>query len=503
MAATDGAGGKRPTKAAAKGGTKRSAAGKRSSAATPGTANAKTPRKSPRKAAGGALAAGAARASGERAKRRSTPLIQSPPPRPALGLVPPPAEPTTAADPSTEAVSAAVSTTAAAGRRTPRQHKPHRPHPVAKAVPSKKAVAKSGSRAPTPKRRASAVGPAAGPRPVAAVLPTRGPLTAVPDSPAGVESVAPRSSHVTIAPGIEELLRAGVAALRVAAEAAGLAPEDVERQVAETLSFLRRRLTGDYTVDEFGFDEDFTEHAYLPLLRPLYKRWFRVEVRGIENIPSEGGALVVANHSGTIAMDSLMTQVAVHDEHPAHRHLRMLGADLVFQTPVVGQMARRSGSTLAGNPDAERLLSQGELAGVWPEGFKGVGKPFSERYKLQRFGRGGFVSAALRTGVPIIPCSIVGAEEIYPIIGNMKTVARLVGAPYAPITPTWPLFGPLGLVPLPSKWIIEFGAPVETADLGAGAADDPMLVFDLTDQVRETIQQTLYSLLMQRRSVFF
>jgi hypothetical protein len=105
--------------------------------------------------------------------------------------------------------------------------------------------------------------------------------------------------------------------------------------------------------------------------------------------------------------------------------------------------------------------------------------------------------------VPIIPCSIVGAEEAYPMIGNLKTVARLVGAPYAPITPTWPLLGPLGLVPLPSKWIIEFGSPVETADLGPASADDPMLVFDLTDQVRETIQQTLYSLLMQRRSVFF
>ena len=215
------------------------------------------------------------------------------------------------------------------------------------------------------------------------------------------------------------------------------------------------------------------------------------------------GGLVVANHSGTIAMDSLMTQVAVHDEHPAHRHLRMLGADLVFQTPVIGNVARKSGSTLAANPDAERLLASGELCGVWPEGFKGVGKPFRERYKLQRFGRGGFVSAALRTGVPIIPCSIVGAEEIYPILGNVKTVARLLGAPYAPITPTWPLLGPLGLVPLPSKWIIEFGAPVATADLGPNAADDPMLVFDLTDQVRETIQQTLYSLLMQRRSVFF
>ena len=211
----------------------------------------------------------------------------------------------------------------------------------------------------------------------------------------------------------------------------------------------------------------------------------------------------MANHSGTVALDSLMTQVAVHDEHPAHRHLRMLGADLVFQTPIVGEVARKSGSTLAANPDAERLMASGELAGVWPEGFKGVGKPFSERYKLQRFGRGGFVAAALRTGAPIVPCSIVGAEEIYPIIGNLKTVARLIGAPYVPVTPTFPLLGPLGLIPLPSKWIIEFGAPVDTAALGSQAADDPMVVFDLTDQVRETIQQTLYALLLQRRSVFF
>jgi 1-acyl-sn-glycerol-3-phosphate acyltransferase len=181
----------------------------------------------------------------------------------------------------------------------------------------------------------------------------------------------------------------------------------------------------------------------------------------------------------------------------------MLGADLVFATPVVGDIARKSGSTLAANPDAERLLSQGHLVGVWPEGFKGVGKPFSERYKLQRFGRGGFVSAALRTRTPIVPCAIVGAEEIYPILANMPSVARLLGLPFAPITPTWPLLGPLGLIPLPSKWLIEFGAPIATDEHDDGGAEDPMLVFDLTDQVRETIQQTLYSLLVSRRSVFF
>jgi 1-acyl-sn-glycerol-3-phosphate acyltransferase len=305
-----------------------------------------------------------------------------------------------------------------------------------------------------------------------------------------------------MAPGVEDLVQAGVAALRAVVTASGVEPDEVERQVASTLAFLRRRVTGDFEVDDFGFDEDFTTSAYLPLLRPLYKSWFRVEVRGIENIPAEGGGLVVSNHSGTFAFDSLMTQVAVYDETPTHRHLRMLGADFVFQTPVVSQIARKSGSTLAATADAERLLTSGELVGVWPEGFKGIGKPFSERYKLQRFGRGGFVSAALRTGVPIIPLSLVGAEEIYPLVGNVPSLARLLGVPYIPITPFFPWLGPLGMVPLPSKWILEFGEPIRTDAYEPGEAEDPMLVFNVTDQVRETIQHTLFDLLRERGSAF-
>jgi 1-acyl-sn-glycerol-3-phosphate acyltransferase len=281
------------------------------------------------------------------------------------------------------------------------------------------------------------------------------------------------------------------------------AARELEERIAGILQLLRRRLAGDYEVDEFGFDPELTDRVLFALLRPVYRRWFRVEVSGIENIPGSGGALVVANHSGAIALDALITALAVHDEHPAHRFLRSLGADLVFQTPFIGELARKGGATLAANADAERLLGTGHLVGVWPEGFKGIGKPFSERYKLQRFGRGGFVSAALRTRTPIVPCSIVGAEETYPIIGNLPTLARLLGLPYLPVTPTWPWLGPLGMIPLPSKWLIEFGPPVATDELGAGAADDPMLVFDLTDQIRQSIQQTLYSLLIQRRSVFF
>lgn len=273
-----------------------------------------------------------------------------------------------------------------------------------------------------------------------------------------------------------------------------------EPRLAELLAFLRRRITGDYQVDDFGFDPELTDRLLLAIVRPLAEKWFRVEVLGVDNVPTEGGALVVSNHSGTVPIDGVVTAFSVR-EHTG-RHLRALGADLVFRLPVVSDVFRRGGATLACHEDAERMLRSGELVGVWPEGFKGIGKPFSERYKLQRFGRGGFVSAAIRTGVPIVPVSVVGAEEIYPLIGNVPSLARLLGLPYLPITPLFPLLGPLGAVPLPSKWLIEFGEPIRTDDYEPGAADDPMLVFNVTDQVRESIQQTLYTLLMKRRSVF-
>ncbi len=277
---------------------------------------------------------------------------------------------------------------------------------------------------------------------------------------------------------------------------------DLLARLMEFWAFVQRRLAGDYCVDDLGFDPEFNDKVLMAMMRPLYKSWFRVEASGLENIPDTTGALVVANHSGVIALDAVMTQVALLDEHPAHRHLRMLGSDLVFQSPFLGEIARKAGHTLACHPDAERLLRDGEIVGVWPEGYKGIGKPFAERYKLQRFGRGGFVAAALRTRTPIVPTAIVGAEETYPMIANATVVSRLLGLPYFPITPTFPLLGPLGLIPLPSKWFIHFGEPIPTDQYPKNAADDPMLVFNLTDQVREQIQQTLYRLLMQRQSVF-
>jgi 1-acyl-sn-glycerol-3-phosphate acyltransferase len=286
-------------------------------------------------------------------------------------------------------------------------------------------------------------------------------------------------------------------------EAASADALEWREQAVAAAAFLRRRLGGHYEVDEFGFDRDLAEHVLLPALRPLYRNWFRVAVSGVENVPETGGALLVANHAGGLwPLDAAMIALAVHDEPPQGRFLRTLGATLLFGLPVAGAVARKSGSTLACRPDAERLLRAGELVGVWPEGFKGVGKPFADRYRLQRFGRGGFVHAALSCGVPIVPVSVVGAEEIHPVLANAKLLARVFDLPYFPITPTFPWLGPLGLVPLPSKWHIEFGEPIRTDEYGPQAAEDAAVVLDITDRVRETIQSTLYRLLLQRRSIW-
>ena len=206
----------------------------------------------------------------------------------------------------------------------------------------------------------------------------------------------------------------------------------------------------------------------LPLFRPLYDSWFRVEVNGVENIPADGrrAARRQPRRRAVAARRGDDARVAVHDRAPGRAGSCACSAPTWCSArPVLGTLARKTGSTLACTDDAERLLRAGELVGVWPEGFKGIGKPFRERYKLQRFGRGGFVHAALQTGVPIIPVSIVGSEEIHPVLGNAKTLARLLDLPYFPLTPTFPWLGPLGLVPLPSKWYIEFGAPIHTERL--------------------------------------
>jgi len=262
-----------------------------------------------------------------------------------------------------------------------------------------------------------------------------------------------------------------------------------------------RRSRGDSVADEFGFDREWTE-SLIPLFDFLYKHYWRVQTTGVDNVPGEGRALLVSNHAGVLPFDGAMIRMAIWDEHPQPRHARALIMDAFFGVPFVSWFLRRTGNTLAHPDDAERLLAEDELVLVFPEGVKGTGKLFKERYRLRRFGRGGFAQIALRTGAPIVPVSVVGSEELYPMLADLPAVARMIGMPYFPITPTFPLLGPLGLAPLPSSWSIEFHEPIRLDEYGPGAADDPSAVMRITDQVRDVIQDGLYRGLERRGSVF-
>src|SRR5450432_2272762 len=278
--------------------------------------------------------------------------------------------------------------------------------------------------------------------------------------------------------------------------------EGWQQRAAALADFVSRRVSGDFEVDESGFDPDFHASVVMPAMRAVYRNWFRVQMSGVEHVPGTGAALLVANHSGVLPFDAIMLQTGLHDEHPQHRNIRLLGADLVYELPALAYLARRAGHTRACPANADRLLGDGELVGVFPEGFRGIGKPFSDRYQLRRFGRGGFAVTALRTRVPIVPCAIVGAEELYPMVGNARPLARLLRLPYFPITPLFPWFGPLGAVPLPSKWIIDFGPPVETAGYPAGAWRDPAVIAELTAAVSGSIQAKLDDLIVERGPAF-
>jgi len=254
-------------------------------------------------------------------------------------------------------------------------------------------------------------------------------------------------------------------------------------------------------VDEFGYDPRFMERV-LPFFEFLYTVWWRVEATGVQNVPEKGAALIVANHSGVLPWDGLMVNLAVRHEHPGRRSCRMLALDMFALLPFLAPLLAQSGAVRANPENAERLLRKGELVGVFPEGVKGVGKRFKDRYKLARFGRGGFVRIALRTGAPIIPCAVVGAEEIHPALARMDWLGKPLGLPYVPITPTFPLLGPLGFVPLPSKWSIAMGEPIRMDGYGPDAADDPMLVNRLSEEVRATIQRMVDDGLARRKSVW-
>jgi 1-acyl-sn-glycerol-3-phosphate acyltransferase len=268
------------------------------------------------------------------------------------------------------------------------------------------------------------------------------------------------------------------------------------------VQLLSRRVRGDYYEDEWGFDEEFAEAVY-PLFEFLHDVWWRVDTDGVRNVPAHGRALLVSNHAGSLfPFDAPMILLSIMKRHPLPRWARFLVLDWAFVLPFISAFMRRVGGVPASKHNAERLLEQDELVMVFPEGAKGTGKQFSERYRLQRFGRGGFVEVALRTGAPIVPVAVVGSEEIYPMLRDSRLLAKAVGAPFVPITPTFPWLGPLGLIPLPSKWRIEFCEPIDLSHHGPEAAEDRRLLFEVTEQVRETIQGKLYENLVKRRSAF-
>jgi len=265
---------------------------------------------------------------------------------------------------------------------------------------------------------------------------------------------------------------------------------------------VKRRFTGEYETDEWGLDWEFIE-AVRPFFDFMYNVYWRVQTSGIENIPDYGRALLVSNHSGQLPWDGAMVGMAVLNEHPGQRLVRNLYANWFPTLPFFSAIFVKMGQAMATVENGTRLLEQDELVGVYPEGYKGVGKLFKDRYKLARFGRGGFVKMALNTQAPIIPVAVVGAEETYISLGKSNLLARLTGMPFFPISPTWPWLGPIGFIPLPTKWYIDFGPPISTAEYGPDAVNNMVLVSKLSDQVRTIVQEMINDRLAQRRSIFY
>lgn len=264
----------------------------------------------------------------------------------------------------------------------------------------------------------------------------------------------------------------------------------------ETLADPRR---GD--VDEWGRSEHVRELARR-LYDPLYTRWFRADWEGLERIPAEGGALLVANHAGAIPSDAPTIMHGVEKE--LGRPVYGLADHFFKNTPVLGTLWARGGGVVAHPDNAYRLLrEQQQLVLVFPEGSKGPGKTYNERYRLRRFGRGGFVEIAMRAGVPIVPIAVIGSEETMPILFKVPSLARVIGAPYFPVTANMAL-GPLGaLVPFPAKLTLRVLDPI-TFDVDP---DQPRYsrsrIMEESEAIRQQIQEELYDMLRRRRSVWF
>lgn len=276
----------------------------------------------------------------------------------------------------------------------------------------------------------------------------------------------------------------------------------LQYQIDELKGLVQRRVRGEYTTDQFGLDMEVVE-----LLRPfasfLYKTWWRVSSEGLEFVPDHGRALLLANHGGALPWDTAMIATALLDEHSAGRLVRNLYPSWFNSIPVVAPLLPALGQVPALRENAQRLLEADELVCAYPEGVRGSGKLLRERYKVGSFSRGGFVQAALRTGAPIVPVAVVGSEETYPVLANVRPLARALRLPYFPITPTFPWLGAFGLVPLPTCWTLVFHPPIDTASYGPEAASDTRLIAELAERARAAVQATLDTRVPERNSWFF
>jgi 1-acyl-sn-glycerol-3-phosphate acyltransferase len=248
---------------------------------------------------------------------------------------------------------------------------------------------------------------------------------------------------------------------------------------------------------EGGHDPAFLDRT-APLLEFLWSRYFRVRLLGVENVPATGAAMLVGNHSGGIPYDGALLLHGIHRDHPSHRRVRPLVANFAFRQGWMANVISRIGGVRASRETALPLLARGELLAVFPEGLRGVGKLYRERYQMARFGRGGFVRLSSEAQVPLLPVAIVGAEEIHPVIGKITSLAEPLGLPYIPITPTFPWLGPLGLLPVPTKWTIQIGAPIPPPAPGDGPG-----TVRVAEAVRTAIDGMIADLLVQRRSILF
>jgi 1-acyl-sn-glycerol-3-phosphate acyltransferase len=264
------------------------------------------------------------------------------------------------------------------------------------------------------------------------------------------------------------------------------------------LASLAGALASPGPLDPWGMDPRLAERA-APVLDFFYQSWWRVEAQGLERLPP-GAAVVVANRGGALPWDALVLRLAFQ-RAGAGRDLRPLLDDAGLEVPLFGAAAQRLGAVRATPEAASRLLGAGTLVGVFPEGTRAGAKPWSERYRLQRFGRGGFAKVAMRAGVPIVPCAVVGGEEATPPAARPGWLGEFLGLPFLSAAPGLPL-GPLGLLPLPSRWSIRCGDPVETKAFGPEGAGDPAAVGALAESVRASLQRLLDEAVAARKSVF-